>query len=211
MFRACSGCLATDRWLNRIRTKPKGREEADDEEQRRANGTKFKEDLTKETPEDKKLSILNRRSGELPKTSRKEDLFGGRKCRIKMRRVIPEERSDQFRPIQEVGPAGDDFEGLLHNPCGVGQTRGRPLDALNRSPGRNGSSSGELKAAMRQRMDISEQKDLRKYMEEPESRIQRARSRLQVEMTANSENACEEPQSVIRRPVMPNCSCMRWP
>ena len=60
-------------------------------------------------------------------------------------------------------------------------------------------------------MDISEQKDLRKYMEEPESRIQRARSRLQVEMTANSENACEEPQSVIRRPVMPNCSCMRWP
>ena len=72
MFRACSGCLATDRWLNRIRTKPKGREEADDEEQRRANGTKFKEDLTKETPEDKKLSILNRRSGELPKTSRKE-------------------------------------------------------------------------------------------------------------------------------------------
>ena len=46
-------------------------------------------------------------------------------------------------------------------------------------------------------MDISEQTDLDEYVEESDSRIKRARARLQVEMTANSEKTSDEAQSVI--------------
>ena len=60
-----------------------------------------------------------------------------------------------------------------------------------------GRQAHHLKAALRQRMDISEQADLDEYMEESDSHLKRARSRLQVEMTANSEKTSDEALSHI--------------
>ena len=46
-------------------------------------------------------------------------------------------------------------------------------------------------------MDIEFQADLDEYVEEAESRVKRARARLEVEMTANAEKGSDKPQAII--------------
>ena len=60
-----------------------------------------------------------------------------------------------------------------------------------------GRQTHHLRTGTRQRMDIQSQADLDEYVEEAESRVKRARARLEVEMTANAEKGSDEPQAII--------------
>ena len=45
LLRACNGCCATEKWLNRSLAKPKGRDETEEEKARRLNAQKIKDEL----------------------------------------------------------------------------------------------------------------------------------------------------------------------
>ena len=76
LLRACNGCLATDRWLTRITTKPKNREETEDEKHRRTNAVKIKEDLKKKkTPEEKKAFYVEQKVNRQAEDQEKQRTF----------------------------------------------------------------------------------------------------------------------------------------
>ncbi|CAE7197809.1 unnamed protein product [Symbiodinium sp. CCMP2592] len=213
LLRACNGCLATDRWISRITTKPKNREETEDEKQRRANGMKIKEDLKKKSAEEKKAFYLEQKVNRQAEDQKKKRTFSSAVGSVEESREAAALRDDvtnyipfkkwaaqemALRIYSSLGEAKVAWEKLLQDPSTVSiMEHGEALVLDYSGIQVRGRQSHSLKSAMRQRMDISEQKDLDEYMEESDSRIKRGRSRLAVEMTANSEKTGDEPMSVI--------------
>ena len=213
LLRACNGCLATDRWINRITAKPKKREETEDEKQRRTNGLRIKEDLKKKSPEEKKAFYIEQKIARQAEDQKKKRTFSSAVGSVEESRNVASLRDDvnNYIPFKKwaqqemvlkvyntLAEAKLGWEKHLADPATVSIIeKGETLVLDYGGVEMRGRQAHSLKAGLRQRMDISEQTDLDEYLEESESRLKRARSRLQVEMTANSEKACDEPQSNI--------------
>ncbi|CAE7367927.1 unnamed protein product [Symbiodinium sp. CCMP2592] len=208
LLRACNGCLATDRWITRITTKPKNREETEDETQRRANGLRIKEDLKKKTPEEKKAFYVEQKVNRQAEDQKKKRTFSSAVGSVEESREAAALRDDvtnyitfkkwaaqemALRIYSSLGEAKVAWEKLLQDPSTVSiMEHGEALVLDYSGIQVRGRQAHSLKSALRQRMDISEQKDLDEYMEESDSRIKRGRSRLAVEMTANSERRAHD-------------------
>ena len=213
LLRACSGCLATDRWLSRITAKPKNREEAEDEKQRRTNGLNIKEDLKKKTPEEKKIWNVEQKVNRQAEDQKKKRTFSSAVGSVEESREVGTLWDDltKFIPFKKwaaeqmslkicntMAEARVAWDKHVADPSTVSIVeKGETLVLDYGGVEVRGRQAHNLKAGLRQRMDISEQTDLDEYVEESDSRIKRARARLQVEMTANSEKTSDEAQSVI--------------
>ena len=94
LLRACNGCLATDRWINRITAKPKNREETEDEKQRRTNGLKIKEDLKKKSPEEKKAFYVEQKIARQAEDQKKKRTFSSAVGSVEESRDVASLRDD---------------------------------------------------------------------------------------------------------------------
>ncbi|CAE7249905.1 GIP [Symbiodinium sp. CCMP2592] len=154
-----------------ITTKPKNREETEDEKQRRANGMKIKEDLKKKTPEEKKAFYVEQKVNRQAEDQKKKRTFSSavgsveesrdvaatnyipfkkwaqQEMSLKVYNTLPEARVGWDKHVADPATVSivEKGETLVLDYGGV-EVRGRQAHSL--------------KSALRQRMDISEQKDL---------------------------------------------------
>ena len=203
LLRACNACLATDRWLARSQHKPKnGRPETEEEKTRRANACKVKEDLKKKTPEERKAWYFEQKSARAMEDHTKKRSFSSAVGSVEETREASSltDDIDKYIPFK-IWAQG---EMALKTYATIAEAKlawdKLIADPTTRTMKQNGETliyefggvevrarqAHGMKAALRQRMDISEQKDLDEYNHEADSRVKRARGRLEVEMTANA-------------------------
>ena len=203
LLRACNSCLATEKWLNRSLTKPKGREETEEEKGRRLNAQKVKDELKAKTPEDRKKWYAEQKLSRAQEDHRTKRTFSSAVGHVEERRIASSFRDnlDVYVPFriwaaQEMSlkvyntlrEAEAGWEKLLANPATLtvqknGQTCVKQFHGVEVRQ-RDGH---EFQSGLRQRMDISDEKELDEYLEENESRLKRAKNRLSVEAKANEE------------------------
>ena len=214
LLRACNGCLATDRWLTRATAKPKSdKDESEDARVRRLNASKVKEDLKKKSPEEKREWYLDQKASRAAEDQKKKRTFSsavghveeGREMgsiRDNVHAYIPFRRwaatEMALKVYNTLAEAKVGWEKMLADPATVCiKQNGETLVAEFQGVEARGRQSHHLRTGVRQRMDIQGQTDLDEYVDESESRLKRAKARLDVEITANAEKSSEEPQAVI--------------
>ncbi|CAE7216732.1 unnamed protein product [Symbiodinium natans] len=185
LLRACNGCCATEKWLNRSLAKPKGRDETEEEKARRLNAQKIKDELkATRRPKTGRIGHVEERR---IASSFKDNV----EVYVPFRTWAAQEMS--LKVYNTLKEAEGGWEKLLANPATLtvqqnGQTCVKQFHGVEVRQ-RDGH---EFQSGLRQRMDISDEKELDEYLEENESRLKRAKNRLSVEAKANEEEGGEK-------------------
>ena len=212
LLRACNNCQATDRWLNRSVAKPKeGKQESEEDKERRSAAAKVKEDLKKKSPEDRARWYAEQKAQRVQEDQFKKRTFSSAVGSVEdvREKGSLEDDVDRFVPFKAwaaqemalklygtLAEARIAWDKIVKDPTSKVMTKnGETLLYQFGGVELRARSSHSLRAGLRQRMDINNQDDLSEYQEESENRIKRARSRLDIEVAANLEN--EGPESVV--------------
>ena len=212
LLRACNGCQATDRWLSRSVAKPKeGKQESEEDKERRSAAAKVKEDLKKKSPEDRARWYAEQKAQRVHEDQFKKRTFSSAVGSVEDVRVKSslEDDVDRFVPFKiwaaqemalklygSLAEARIAWDKIVKDPTSkVMSKNGETLLYQFGGVELRARSSHSLRAGLRQRMDINNQDDLSEYQEESENRIKRARNRLDIEVAASLEN--EGSESVV--------------
>ena len=189
--------------LSRITTKPENREETEDEKQRRANGVKIKEDLKKKTPEERQAFYVEQKVSRQAEDQKKKRTFSSAVGSVEESKDMSSLRGDVTNYIPFKKWAAQEMSMKVYNTLAgakVGWER-HVADPATVSIVEKGETLvldyGGVEMRGRQAHHLKAALDLDEHMEESDSRLKRARSRLQVEMTANSEKTSDEALSHI--------------